>query len=72
MLLQYAKILQNYLQKLTKHDSGGTVVGGTGCYRNLNMPFGGHKMSGIGGEGFSVTLNEMSKIKSLVIKGLIK
>lgn len=56
----------------TKIDSGGVVVGGAGMYRTNHMPFGGHKMSGYGTEGFLNTLEEMTKTKSLVLKNVLK
>jgi len=52
-------------------DSGGVVVGGSGMYRTLDMPFGGHNKSGISHEGFLDTMNEMVKTKSIVLKGIL-
>ncbi len=49
-------------------DSGGVIVHGTGMYRTLDMPFSGHKHSG---EGMSVSLEEMSIKKSIVIKNAL-
>ncbi|MFV0528416.1 MAG: aldehyde dehydrogenase family protein [Lachnospiraceae bacterium] len=51
-------------------DAGGAIVNGTGMYRTIYMPFGGHKKSGIGTEGFLETLQEMMRTKSIVFKGL--
>lgn len=53
-------------------NAGGAVVNGTGMYRTIHMPFGGHKMSGIGTEGFLETLHEMMRTKSIVFKGFQK
>ncbi len=53
-------------------DAGGAIVNGTGMYRTVHMPFGGHKKSGIGTEGFLGTLEEMVRTKSIVFKGLNK
>ncbi|OFI32387.1 aldehyde dehydrogenase family protein [Alteromonas lipolytica] len=50
--------------------SGGVVVGGTGNYRPPELAFGGYKMSGIGREGISATLEEMSQLKSIILKGV--
>lgn len=53
-------------------DSGGVVIHGTGMYRTVDMPFSGHKHSGLGiGEGMSVSLEEMSIKKSIVIKNAL-
>ena len=56
----------------SKIDSGGVVVGGSGMYRTNHMPFGGHKMSGYGTEGFLNTLEEMTKTKSIVLKNVLR
>ena len=50
-------------------ESGGVIVGGTGNYRPLEFPFGGYKMSGLGREGISATLEEMSQLRTIVLKG---
>ena len=47
---------------------GGVVINGSGMYRSPSMPFGGYKQSGIGREGTSQTLEEMSQVKTLVFK----
>lgn len=52
-------------------DTGGVIVGGSGMYRTCDMPFGGHKKSGIGHEGFFDTLDEMIKTKNIVLKGIL-
>jgi len=49
-------------------DTGTMVVNGTTMFRNAMQPFGGHKMSGLGNEGF-LTLEEMTKTKTIVMKG---
>ena len=50
--------------------TGGMVVNGTSVYRNQMQPFGGQKMSGMGNEGLT-TLEEMTKIKNIVLKGFL-
>ena len=54
-----------------KVQSGGMVVNGSSVYRNQMQPFGGMKMSGTGNEGFT-TIEEMTKIKNIVLKGFLK
>ena len=49
-------------------DAGACVVGGNGNYRLTQQPFNGHKMSGIGSEGTMYTLQEMVKVKTIVLK----
>ncbi|MCT4605698.1 MAG: aldehyde dehydrogenase family protein [Marinisporobacter sp.] len=55
-----------------KIEVGNVVINGTGNYRHIDMPFGGTKMTGIGREGVQYTLEEMSKVKSYVLKGMIR
>lgn len=50
--------------------TGGMVVNGSSVYRNQMQPFGGQKMSGVGNEGLT-TLEEMTKIKNIVLKGFL-
>ncbi len=51
-----------------KIEAGVFVVNGASFYRSFEIPFCGHKMSGFGSEGVSSTLEEMSKIKTLILK----
>lgn len=53
-------------------DAGGCVVGGSGNYRLGQQPFNGHKMSGMGSEGSMYTLAELSKIKTVILKDVLK
>ena len=52
-------------------DCGGAVVNGSSFFRSFEMPFGGWKHSGIGNEGVSSTLEEMSRIKTIVLKNIL-
>ncbi len=58
------------LNLASKLQCGSVVVNGSGNYRHMDMPFGGYKMTGIGREGVSATLEEYSQQKSYVIKGV--
>ena len=57
-------------QVVEKIESGRVVINGSGRYRNPDMPAGGYKKSGIGSEGISITLEEMSQIKNYVLKNI--
>ena len=52
-------------------ECGGAVVNGASFFRSFEMPFGGWKHSGIGNEGVSSTLEEMSRIKTIVLKNIL-
>lgn len=54
-----------------KLDAGNCTINGSGLYRTHDMPFGGHKKSGIGTEGLYSTLDEFLKTKTYVWKGVI-
>lgn len=51
---------------------GGAIINGASFFRSAEMPFGGWKHSGIGNEGISTTLQEMSRIKTIVLKNVLK
>jgi acyl-CoA reductase-like NAD-dependent aldehyde dehydrogenase len=53
-------------------ECGGVVINGSGRYRTSEMPFGGYKMSGMGREGVCTALEEMTQIKTIVMKGVLK
>ena len=52
-------------------ECGGAIVNGTSFYRSFEMPFGGWKHSGIGNEGVLTTLQEMSRLKTIVLKNIL-
>ncbi len=55
-----------------KLEAGGVVINGASFHRSAEMPFGGWKYSGIGNEGISSTLEEMSRLKTIVLKNILK
>lgn len=52
-------------------ECGGVVINGASFYRSFEMPFGGWKHSGIGNEGVLTTLQEMSRMKTIVLKNIL-
>jgi succinate-semialdehyde dehydrogenase/glutarate-semialdehyde dehydrogenase len=52
-------------------DCGGVCINASGNFRNVDQPFGGWKMSGLGPEGISVTLKELMHVKSYIMKGIL-
>ncbi|MCD8141061.1 MAG: aldehyde dehydrogenase family protein [Planctomycetaceae bacterium] len=53
-------------------ECGGVVINSSGNYRHMDQPFGGYKMSGVGREGVSVTLDEMTQEKSYILKNILQ
>ena len=54
-----------------KLECGEVVLNGSGRYRHPDIAFGGYKMSGLGREGVSTTLEELTQIKTIVMKGIL-
>lgn len=59
------------LKVATQIESGTCVINGCGNYRSAHLPFGGYKMTGLGREGVTETLNEYTQIKNIAFKGLL-
>ena len=53
-----------------KLDVGGVVIGDIPSWRVDNMPYGGGKDSGLGREGISFAIEDMTEIRNLVIRTL--
>jgi acyl-CoA reductase-like NAD-dependent aldehyde dehydrogenase len=60
------------IQTASKMECGTVVINGADNYRHLDHAFGGYKMSGMGREGIAYTLEEMSQVKTYVLKGVLK
>jgi succinate-semialdehyde dehydrogenase/glutarate-semialdehyde dehydrogenase len=61
----------NAAMKVAKQlECGGAVVNGCSFFRSCEMPFGGYKMSGIGNEGIMCSLEEVTQIKTIVLKNV--
>lgn len=52
-------------------EAGACIIGGSGNYRLAHQPFGGYKYSGIGREGAVITLEEMTRQKTISFKGIL-
>lgn len=55
-----------------KMECGGFVINGASFFRSFEQPFGGWKYSGIGNEGIMTTLKEMSRMKTVILKNIMK
>lgn len=51
-------------------EAGGAVINGASFFRAFEMPFGGWKQSGIGTEGVMSTFDEMTRVKTIVLKNI--
>jgi len=60
------------LKVATQIEAGTCVINGCGNYRSAHLAFGGYKMTGIGREGISHTLDEFTQTKSIAFKQLLK
>lgn len=60
------------MQFANKVQAGTCVINSSGNYRSVHQPFGGYKQTGIGREGTSHTLYEVTQEKSIVIKNCLK
>lgn len=52
-------------------ESGLVAVNGTGLYRPDAAQFGGYKMSGLGREGLTITLEELTQVKTVVFRNAL-
>lgn len=59
--------IRRAFQAVEDWDVGGLMINDVSIYRVDNMPFGGWKQSGLGREGTTYAMNEMTDIKHLVI-----
>ena len=67
-----SKDMNNALKVANRLDVGGAIINGASFFRSFEMPFGGWKHSGIGNEGVSSTLKEMSRTKTIILKNVLK
>jgi succinate-semialdehyde dehydrogenase/glutarate-semialdehyde dehydrogenase len=52
-------------------ECGGVVFNSSGNYRHLQQPFGGWKQTGVGQEGVSRALDELTVEKSYILKNIL-
>ena len=65
------KDLSTAMKVSTEIEAGTCVVNGSGNYRSACLAFGGVKMTGIGREGTTETLDEYTVTKSIALKALL-
>ncbi len=55
----------------TALECGGVVINGASFFRSFEMPFGGYKYSGLGTEGVLSTFDEVTRLKTVVLKNIV-
>lgn len=53
-------------------ECGEVVINGASFFRSFEMPFGGYKYSGIGTEGVLSTFDEVTHLKTVVLKNILE
>lgn len=67
----FTKNIQRAMNASYKMQTGQVAINGTGLYRPDASAFGGYKMSGVGREGLSVTLEELTQVKNIAIRNAL-
>lgn len=63
--------MKNAMKAATELECGTVVINGSGNYRCAHQAFGGCKHTGIGREGVSYTLNEMTRTKTVALRNIL-
>lgn len=66
------KDMKTAIKFATSVKAGTCVVNGTGDYRSVHQAFGGYKHSGLGREGTSTTLREVTQEKNIALKDILR
>ncbi|HIQ32027.1 MAG TPA: aldehyde dehydrogenase family protein [Methanothermococcus okinawensis] len=66
----FTRDIEKALWIADKLEYGGVIINNSPTFRVDNMPFGGVKRSGLGREGVKYAIEEMSEIKTVVIKNI--
>lgn len=67
----FTKDIGRAMNTAYKMETGQVAINGTGLYRPDAAQFGGYKQSGLGREGLSVTLEEMTQVKNIAIRNAL-
>jgi len=66
----FTKDINKAFKIADKLEYGGVVINNSPTFRVDNMPFGGIKKSGLGREGVKYAVEEMTEIKTIIIKNI--
>ncbi len=64
----FTRDVQAIFKAYERLDIGGLVAGDIPTYRAEHMPYGGTKQSGVGREGIRYAMEEMTQLKTLILK----
>lgn len=67
----FTKDIRRAMNAAYKMETGQVAVNGTGLYRPDVSQFGGYKQSGLGREGLSVSLEEMTQVKNIALRNVL-
>jgi acyl-CoA reductase-like NAD-dependent aldehyde dehydrogenase len=68
----FSRDINAAMKVASKLECGGAVINGCSFFRSCEMPFGGYKMSGIGNEGIMCSLEEVTNLKTIVLKNVLR
>ena len=68
----FTKDMQTAFDVCSRLECGGTVINGASFHRSFEMPFGGYKHSGVGTEGVMTTFDQVTKLKTITLKNILK
>lgn len=68
----FTRDMKTAFQGASELQCGGVVINGASSYRHPSQPFGGYKMSGLGREGISHTLEQFTQEKSYILKRVLE
>lgn len=68
----FSSDLNKAMKTASEMECGTVVINGSGLYNEPEYPFGGYKMSGLGREGISCSLEEMTQVKNYALKAILK
>ena len=66
----FSKDIKRAMSVASEMEAGEAVINGASFFRSIETPFGGWKFSGIGNEGVLSTFEEMTRIKTIVLKNI--
>ena len=67
----FTRDMKTAMKVATSLECGSVVINGASFFRSFEMPFGGYKYSGIGTEGVLSTFEEVTRLKTVVLKNIL-